>query len=281
MNRAEELREHYGVEKGQIWQIGEHRLMCGDAYDEAHRKALLDGKTPDLFHSDPPYGIGIISGKDGASDLPGGSKAFGATSGVERKTSTGFDAPRLGTVQSGPKSKNQILQSNLYPEIEGDDRSFDPQRFLDIAPITVLWGANYYATQLPESECWICWDKRENLTRNNFADCELAWTNQQKPARIFYHLWSGLYKGSQYGEKRTHPTEKPVALYEEVGKHFCPEGLWADFFVGTGAHLIAAQNASNPLYSMEIEPFYAAVALDRIEQCGLVAEMVGEVEITP
>ena len=169
-------------------------------------------------------------------------------------------------------SNNKIIQSNLYPTIEGDDRPFDPALFVDLAPIVIMWGGNYYAQELPQSSGWLCWDKREGITRNTFADCELAWTNMDKPARVFHHLWNGLHKGSQHGERRTHPTEKPTALFEEIGKMYCPDGLWLDVFAGTGAQMVAAERVGATCYAMEVEPLYVATLIQRMADMGLRGE---------
>lgn len=271
LNRAEELREQYQVTRGQIWQLGRHRVGCLDAYSEADRWALLDGATPQMLHIDPPYGINIVQPRKNATAAAiGGSKPFtGGTSGTERKSGAAERSAHAerGHVQHGAPSKNQIIQSNLYPVIEGDDRPFDPTLFLGLASIVIMWGGNYFAPALPVSSCWIAWDKREDITRNNFADCELAWTNLDKPARLFHHLWNGLHKGSQYGERRTHPTEKPVALFEEIGRMFCPTGIWLDLFAGTGAQLIAAERIPEVrCLACEIEPLYVATLLERFYQ---------------
>ena len=294
LERAEALKEKFGVVRGQLWQLGRHRLMCADAYSEQDRQTLLGDSIPAMLHIDPPYGISIVQPRNGATAADsGGSKPFtGGTSGTERKSGAAFRSTRAGRVhvQHGKPSKNQlaqsneylvmkgdtkaeptvpvgsanIVQSNLYPVIQGDDRPFDPVAFLNLAPITIMWGANYYADKLPASSCWIVWDKREDITRNTFADCELAWTNQAKPARLFHHLWNGLHKGSQHGERRTHPTEKPTALFEEIGGMFCPSGVWLDVFAGTGAQIIAAERMPDvQCFAMEIEPLYVATILER------------------
>lgn len=330
IDRASELRDKYGVEHGQLWQVGRHRILCGDAYSEADRARLLDGKTPDMLHIDPPYGINIVKPLNGSdSAAVGGAKPFGSTGETQRKgiSAVAFrnsaDHAGRGHVQHGQPSKNQwaknhpeymvikgdnpsvgsantphakgalsvaneyplmkgdnvgrgnpanIIQSNLYPVIEGDDRPFDPTVFVDLAPIVIMWGANYYADKLPNKSCWICWDKREDITRNNFADGELAWTNMDKPMRIFHHLWNGLHKGSQHGERRTHPTEKPVALFAEIGKMYADKGLWLDLFGGTGAQVVAAEQTGATCYLNEIEPLYVATILERLAIIGLSPE---------
>jgi len=278
LDRATELREQWGVERGMIWQIGRHRLMCGDSYSEQDRARLLNGEKAAMLHTDPPYGINIVKPKNGSdrSADSGGAKPFGASASATRKGSSAAAFRSSGKVGGGRGDEAShharnvgrgnpanIIQSNLYPVIEGDDRPFDPEAFLNVAPITILWGANYFADKLPISACWICWDKREGITRNNFADCELAWCNLNKPARVFHHLWNGLHKGSQHGERRTHPTEKPVALFAEIGKFFCPEGVWMDLFAGSGAQLVAAEQVGEAVkgYGMEIEPLYVATTL--------------------
>lgn len=283
IDRAEALVEQYGVERGQLWVVGRHRVFCGSSYDGDHITRLLDDKKPDMLHTDPPYGINIVKPNKGFSAADsGGAKAFGSTGETQRKGVSAVAFRNSGKVGGGRGdllrhraqdvgrvAPANIIQSNLYPVIEGDDTPFDPALFIDFAPIVIMWGANYYADKLPPKACWITWDKRENITRNNFADCELAWTNMDSPARIFYHLWNGLHKGSQNGERRTHPTEKPVALFEEIGKQYADKGLWIDLFAGTGAQIVAAERSGATCYAMEYEPLYVATILDRLERMGL------------
>lgn len=322
ISRAEEWQAKWSCERGQVWQIGRHRLAVGSAYDAALVARLLDGKTPDMLHIDPPYGISIVKPVDGSSAADsGGAKPFGKTgapgnraipdravgaTGETKRSGANAVAERnrVGSVRT-PHAKGArttanlyptmkgdqkpdvladskhievygkaIIQSNLYPVIEGDDTPFDPTLFTAYAPVVVMWGANYYADRLPISSGWICWDKREDITRNNFADGELAWTNQQKPMRIFHHLWNGLHKGSQHGERRLHPTEKPVALFEEVGRLFADGGLWLDLFAGSGPQLVAAERTGATCYAAEIEVLYCATILERLSQMGLSVERV-------
>jgi len=320
LGRAEELREQWQTARGQVWGIGRHRLMCGDAYSADDIARLLNGETAGMLHTDPPYGINIVkpSGNGSAAAI-GGAKPFGSTAPANRKgaTAVAFRNSRAerGHVQHGKPSRNQwaknhpehlvmrgdtgkvgggkgdlirqqnvgrgnpsnIIQSNLYPVIQGDDRPFDPLPFVNVAPIVILWGGNYFADKLPIKACWIVWDKREDITRNNFADCELAWTNMDKPARLFHHLWNGLHKGSQWGERRTHPTEKPVALFAEIGKMFCPDGIWLDLFSGSGTQIVAAEQVGATCAAMEIEPLYIATTLQRLADMGLTPALVDEV----
>ena len=103
--------------------------------------------------------------------------------------------------------------------IAGDDEPFEPQ-FLLCREKLVLWGGNHYASRLPDSPTWLVWDKRlTNELVNDFADCEMAWSNLGGPARVFRHLWNGLLKDSEQGERRVHPAQKPLALMKWVSQH--------------------------------------------------------------
>lgn len=281
LDRAEELQAKWQVERGQVWQIGRHRLMCGDSYDEGQRALLMAGKRADMLHTDPPYGINAVIAHEGGAGLtsskkrlvPGKARHAGST--ARRTTDAAERSVRVGAMRHRANTA-LIVQPNLYPVIEGDDRPFDPTPFLELAPITILWGANNYAQKLPPSQAWIVWDKREAITRNDFSDCELAWANAGKASRVFHHLWNGLHKGSQHGERRLHPTEKPVALFEEIGKMYAPGGLWLDLFAGSGPQLVAAERTGATCYAMECEPLYVATMLERLAGMGLAAAITSD-----
>lgn len=130
--------------------------------------------------------------------------------------------------------------------------------------VQVWWGGNYYANALPPSSCWLVWDK-ENT--GNFADAELAWTNQKTAVRIFRHMWNGLMKDSERGEKRVHPTQKPVALAEWVFESYGKEGdVIFDPFLGSGMSLIAAEKIGRRLIGAELSPEYLDICIARWEQ---------------
>ena len=240
--RAALAQRTWKVKPGDVWEVGRHRLLCGDSQDETQLVRLLAGGKPDLLNTDPPYGINII------------------------RVAKGKTGGRIG---SGRRRGPIIAKSNLYPAIQGDDRAFDPRPLLTHAPIVVLWGANHYSDKLPVSSRWFCWDKREGITRNSFADCELAWCSESGAARVFHHLWNGLHKGSQHDEPRSHPTEKPIALFKEIGELLAPGGLWLDTYAGTGAQILAAEQSGATCYAAEIVPEYCAMALERASTRGL------------
>lgn len=157
---------------------------------------------------------------------------------------------------------------NKYYPIAGDDSvdtaiaSYKVCANLFPDAVQIWWGGNYYAHVLPPSSCWIVWDK-ENT--GNFADAELAWTNQPSAVRIFKHMWNGMVKASEHGEKRVHPTQKPVALaqfcFEKYGK---PNDLIFDPFLGSGMSLIAAAKIGDrTVYGCELSEVYCEIIMQR------------------
>jgi adenine specific DNA methylase Mod len=128
-------------------------------------------------------------------------------------------------------------------------------------PSLIFWGGNYYADQLPPSRCWIAWDKE---VTGSFADIELAWTNIDQVARLLRHQWSGLMKGSERGEGRVHPTQKPSYLLKWVFKEMLPETKTVlDQFIGSGSTIMACEQANRKCFGLEMSPAYVAVAIQR------------------
>ena len=80
----------------------------------------------------------------------------------------------------------------------------------------IVWGGNYFADLLPPKKGWIFWDKKiTNANNMNFSDGELAWTSSDGILRRFTYDWIGFgYLNNPQKEKKIHPTQKPVQLYE-------------------------------------------------------------------
>lgn len=190
-------------------------------------REIIDSLTADVLVTDPPYGIRYSPSENSA-------KAWG------RKTFVG------DTV------------------VAGDDEPFDPAPFLRY-PSIVLFGANHYADRLPPSPSWLVWDKRDGMTSNDFADCELAWTNLPGVVRLFRHQWSGALRASERGEPRVHPTQKPLVLMRWVLDR-CPAGTVLDPFMGSGTTLRAAKDRGRRAIGVEIEERYCEAAAKRMGQ---------------
>lgn len=234
-DKTPELPKKTVVKSGDLWLVGEHRLLCGDATDIIKIEKLINDQKVDMIFTDPPYGI-------------------------KEKTNRDF------------QSHSRAAKGNNFKKIEGDDSTETAVKSCGIllslnVPVIVIWGGNYFCHSLPEQGNWLVWDKREEDKEKDFnSDCELAWTchPHRRSVRIFRHKWKGMIKASEHGQARVHPTQKPIALAEWSFKELNPEGKSVlDLFGGSGSTLIACEKTSRKCFMMEIDPEYCQVILER------------------
>jgi DNA modification methylase len=236
------------VKLGDIWQLGRHKICCGDSTIENNVKALLGDRFGDvgMVWADPPYGVNEQCNR----------KEKGRS-----KIAASLDLPQV----IGDENTNTAITSWILCK--------------SISNMQIWWGANYYPQILPSISSWLIWDKRDGVPSDDNADCELAWTTQGKPARIFSHLWRGCIKASEHGEKRVHPTQKPVALCEwAFEKYGDSDDLIFDPFLGSAPSIIAAQKmeGSRTVYGFELSPEYCEVICQRFEKfTGIEAKLIG------
>ena len=219
--------------RGDIWQLGGHRLMCGDSTKVDDVQMLMGGAEADMVFTDPPYGINIVNsqGKVGA--------------------------PRL--------AKNRT-----YKPVKNDDSTDTAARNFEVLKTLcsrmIIWGGNYFLQFLPPSDGWIVWDKRVDMNSNNFADGEMAWCSFHTPLRIYHQLWNGMIREGEH-ENRVHPTQKPVRMLSEVLRDFSGEAdNILDCFGGSGSTLIACEQTGRRCYMMEYDEHYCDVIIARWEK---------------
>lgn len=126
----------------------------------------------------------------------------------------------------------------------------------------IIFGGNYY--DCPPTSCWLVWDKLNGT--NDFADCELAWTNLPKAVRRIRYLWKGMLRAN--GEERgDHPTQKPIGVMTWAIQQL-PLGTMTilDPFMGSGTTGIAAVKCGMSFQGIERETRYFDAACRRIEQ---------------
>lgn len=237
------------AKRGDIYKLGNHFLMCGDATSETDIKALLSlngNNTVDMCLTDAPYGISVVS-KDGK---------VGADFGIAKKGD--------------------------YIEVKGDDTTDTAEKayniIKDYSKKQILFGGNYFIKFLPFSDSWIVWDKRcDTGIKNTFADGEMAWLSFHSPIRIYRQLWNGMIREGEH-DKRVHPTQKPVKMLSEILRDFTKEDETVlDCFGGSGSTLIACEQTGRSCYMIEYEPYYIDVIIQRWENLtGKKAELIKE-----
>ena len=162
-------------------------------------------------------------------------------------------------------SKKSVGTRHYASVMVGDDKPFDPI-FLLQYPNIILWGANNYASKLPDSRGWLVWDKRVVDVTNDFSDCDMAWTNRNHSIKIFRHRWCGIYRDSQNGERSLHPTEKPVSLMAWCMNMYPNCQLILDPFLGSGTTAYCAKDLNRKCIGIEIEEKYCEIAAKRCSQ---------------
>lgn len=187
----------------------------------------------DLVLTDPPYGIGE-SKKDNAS-----RGCLGKSKSYDKKD---WD--------------NKIPAKEIFDEIKRVSKN------------QIIFGGNYFIEYLNNSSCWIVWDKMNG--DNDFADCELAWTNFKTAVRKYEFRWHGMLQNDMMNkEERFHPTQKPVELFKHLLRDYAKEGFKIyDPFGGSGTTAIASQGLPSMKLEWclnELEPDYVAIANKRLE----------------
>ena len=201
-------------------------IYCGDC-----RQIVPTLGKYDLLLTDPPYGINV----DATMAKQGGTQ-YGKAAAPKRH----------------------------YAATEWDKAP--PPRWLldmlcDAAKWQILWGGNYYAG-LPAARGWLVWDKENG--DNNFADCELAWTNLDIAVRKKAHMWNGMLRKN--GEDREHPTQKPLDVMQWC-LGLVPEAKTVlDPYMGSGTTGIACIRTKRNFIGVEKDKRHFDNACERIRR---------------
>jgi hypothetical protein len=266
-DRFEEVAAKWGTAEGQLWKAGEHFIYCGDSLLPESFEIVLQGQIPALIEADPPYGVSIVASNVsvGGGESAKGMIPFGGVK--NRRGTVGASKPFGSKAERGSDGAAHVVEVGKYPVIIGDEDTETAKKaiqlYLEKFPDAyhVWWGANYYVESVQPSPCWLVWNKE---TTGNFADCELAWTNAEMPAKLFTHRWNGMLRDSER-EKRWHPTQKPAALAEwSYGLFTEPGDVVVDPFGGAGWTLLAAQQSNRKACVIEKSHQYTAVQLERL-----------------
>jgi DNA modification methylase len=192
------------------------------------RDILPSLEPVDLVLTDPPYGIGEAAGKN--------------------------------------KSRGALATAKDYGNDAWDDAPITQDLMacvLAAGSTQIIFGGNYY--DLPPTSCWLIWDKENG--GNDFADCEMAWTNMSKAARLLRWRWHGMLQGDMKAkEYRYHPTQKPVPVMRWCLEQAGSAMTILDPFMGSGTTLRAAKDLGRKAIGIEIEERYCEIAAQRLAQ---------------
>jgi len=212
------------VKIGDVIQLGNHTLYCGDAYG-------MDIKA-DAIITDPPYGINYE-----------------------------------------PNWKKWDGSDSDFSKIAGDEEPFNPMPFMKFKTM-LFFGANNYSNNLPIGG-WLVWDKRLDEVKDAMigSPFELAWfisRHTAKKAIIKRILHGGVVNAdsvSGNNEKRYHPTQKPISLFQSIIEELTHENeIIYDPFAGSGTTLLACELSNRKCRTVEIDPKYCSIIISRWEE---------------
>ena len=130
----------------------------------------------------------------------------------------------------------------------------------------IIFGGNYFVKYLSNSPCWIVWNK--NNGNNDFADCELAWTNFKTAVRKYDWTWNGMLQQNMKNKDiRIHPTQKPLGLFEKILLDYSNENdLILDCFSGSGTTAVACYNTNRNFICIEKDKEYYEKSIKRLDE---------------
>ena len=237
------------AKRGDIWQLGKHRLMCGDSTSITDVEKLMNGEKADMVFTDPPYGMNLDTDY---------SKMNGSQKNIEFKQ-------RKNVV--GGKKYEQGKVDDFTPEIVNNLFAC-----FDYVKEMFLFGADYFAELLPNKNdgSWVVWDKRddnEQFDKMYGSSFELCWSRNKHKREIARVRWCGVFgTEKEFDKKRHHPTQKPTALVQWFLDRYSKDSQCiVDLFGGSGSTLIACEQLNRKCYMMELDEHYCDVIIQRWE----------------
>jgi hypothetical protein len=289
------------VQLGELYVLGDHRLLCGDATSADDVARLLDGAAPTLLATDPPYGVSLDpTWRDGVYN-----------GNLERVSSRGVRAvserpymridghPGAEDATRAPSGRRGRTAGHRNTTLSGDTRVDWSEAFALVPSLSVgyVWHAGVHAAQVAhglerigfEIVSQVIWDKTLFALGRSWYHWahEPCWVVRKPGVADLYigsrdqsTIWRApspkMIMAGSTEEKEDHPAQKPVLLFETpIANHLRAGGAVYDPFVGSGTTIIAAERLGRACYAMELDPRYVEVAKERWERfTGRTAERI-------
>jgi DNA modification methylase len=270
LDHAAELREKWATERGQLWLVGKHRLLCGDSTNTDDVRRLMNGERACLFATDPPYLV--------AYDGTNHPHKWNDSEELKRRKNkdwsdkyTDVDSPELGEALYDAFVKVAV---DIAITLDAAWYCWHASRKQNL--LEAIWEK--YGAFVHQQIIWA--KDRPILTRSWYMwqhePCFFGWIKGNKPKRIADDypptVWS--FPTHAAGETTDHPTQKPVELFAIPMRQHTKKGdLCYEPFSGSGTQLVAAESLGRVCYAMEKSPPFVAVALERLSEMGLKPEL--------
>ena len=234
-----EVPEEPKAKLGDIYQLGNHRLMCGDSTSIDDVEKLMNGEKADMVFTDPPYGMNLDTDY---SKMEGNG--------------------RKGKKYSKVIGDNEDFKDDLIKTVF-DNFNYCNEIF--------LWGVDYYFDLIPnfKNGNLIVWDKtlQTNGDAGYNSEFELLWTKNQHKKEVIHFNWFRYFGLSEQDMKtREHPTQKPLQVITPfINKYSNKNNVIVDIYGGSGSTLIACEQLNRKCYMMELDPHYVDVIIKRWE----------------
>ncbi len=239
---------------GDVWVLGRHRLVVGDATDPAAWVALMGGEQADLVFTDPPYGVAYVGKTEEALTIGNDRLTIEATGALlSAAFAEAVARCRIGAVWyvCGPSGPAMVPFLTSMSEL-----GLWRQSLVWVKDVFVLGHSDYH--------------QRHEMV---FYGWKPGAAHLATPDRTQDTVW----EFDRPRASRDHPTMKPVALIEKAVENSCrPAGIVVDCFAGSGSTLLAAERTGRSARCLELDPRYADVIVRRwAEFTGEEPERVG------
>jgi len=235
---------------GDIWLLGDHRLMCGDSTSIDAVDKLMDGQKPNTMVTDPPYGVNLDqSWRDKAL----GSKALGKGNAMLVDNDDKADWTEVWSLFEGnvayvwhASSFTDVVMQSLR------NAGFEPsQQIIWNKSVMVMGRSDYHFKHEP---CWYAIRKGQNHN----------WKGDRKQTTIWDAAPPNHIMGGSKEEKTSHPTQKPAILYEKAYlNHTNPGEYVYEPFGGSGTSVVVCEKLGRRSLTMELDPKYCDVIIKR------------------